>query len=110
MDLIIFDLDGTLIDSRRDIATSVNELLARQDRPRLPNERIYGFIGNGVRRLLERSLGGASSEEVEQSLQAFLPIYRRHHVTAVYDRHSYDAEKQQALEKWSRRLKCIIKV
>lgn len=78
MDLIIFDLDGTLIDSRRDIATSVNELLGLLGKPRLANERVYGFIGNGVRRLLERSLGDASPEEVEQSLQVFLPIYRRH--------------------------------
>jgi phosphoglycolate phosphatase len=78
MDLIIFDLDGTLVDSRRDIATSVNELLSRLGRRRLANEQIYGFIGNGVRRLLERSLGEASAQEIEQSLQIFLPIYRSH--------------------------------
>ncbi len=78
MDLIIFDLDGTLVDSRRDIATSVNELLSQLGRRQLANEQIYGFIGNGVRRLLERSLGDASTQEVEQSLQVFLPIYRRH--------------------------------
>jgi phosphoglycolate phosphatase len=78
MDLIIFDLDGTLIDSRRDIATSVNELLVHFGKPKLENERIYGFIGNGVRRLLERSLPSASPEEVERYLQVFLPIYRRH--------------------------------
>ena len=78
MDLIIFDLDGTLVDSRRDIATSVNELLSRLGRRQLANEQIYGFIGNGVRRLLERSLGEASAQEIEQSLQIFLPIYRSH--------------------------------
>jgi phosphoglycolate phosphatase len=78
MELIIFDLDGTLVDSRLDIATSVNELLTLLGKPKLANEQIYGFIGNGVRRLLERSLPGVSPEEVERSLQIFLPIYRRH--------------------------------
>ncbi len=78
MDLVICDLDGTLVDSRQDIATSVNELLNRLGRERLPNERIYGFIGNGVRRLLERALGDSSSEAVERALEEFLPIYRKH--------------------------------
>jgi phosphoglycolate phosphatase len=77
MELIIFDLDGTLVDSRRDIANSVNEVLEHLSRPKLPNERIYGFIGNGVRCLLERSLGDASDQDVDRALAVFLPIYRR---------------------------------
>lgn len=78
MDLIIFDLDGTLIDSRQDIATSVNEVLSTMRRPTLPNETIYGYIGDGVRCLIERSLGSAPSEDVDGALAMFLPIYRRH--------------------------------
>jgi len=78
MDLIICDLDGTLVDSRRDIATSVNVLLNRLGRKSLPNERIYGYIGNGVRRLLERALGDDSPKEVECALEEFMPIYREH--------------------------------
>jgi phosphoglycolate phosphatase len=79
MDLVIFDLDGTLVDSRRDIATSVNELLSGMRRPQLPPETVYGFIGNGVRRLLERSLGdGADEQEIDAALERFLPIYRSH--------------------------------
>jgi phosphoglycolate phosphatase len=77
MELIIFDLDGTLVDSRRDIANSVNELLEQLGRPHLPAERIYGFIGNGVRRLLERSLGNDHIPYVDHALEIFLPIYRR---------------------------------
>jgi len=78
MDLIIFDLDGTLVDSRLDIATSVNEVLMTLGRPTLPNERIYGYVGNGVRCLIERSLGGGSSEYVDGALDMFLSSYRHH--------------------------------
>lgn len=79
MDLIIFDLDGTLIDSRQDIATAVNELLSAMGRAPLPPERIFRFIGNGVRRLLERSLGESSSvREIDEALERFMPIYRHH--------------------------------
>ncbi len=77
MDLIIFDLDGTLVDSRRDIAASVNELLSSMGREQLPPERVFGFIGNGVRVLLERSLGGGA-DEIDAALERFLPIYRSH--------------------------------
>jgi phosphoglycolate phosphatase len=76
VDLIIFDLDGTLVDSRLDIANSVNEVLDRQGRAKLPNETIYGFIGNGVRCLMERSLGEASDEEVDRLVDMFLATYR----------------------------------
>ncbi len=48
MDLIIFDLDGTLVDSRQDIAASVNELLSKLGREQLPSQHVFGFIGNGV--------------------------------------------------------------
>lgn len=78
MDLIIFDLDGTLVDSRHDIATSVNEVLSLMERPTLPNETIYGYIGDGVRRLIERSLGSSPPEAVDQAFGMFLPVYRRH--------------------------------
>ena len=79
MDLVIFDLDGTLVDSRRDIATSVNELLSGMGRTQLPPQSVYGFIGDGVRKLLERSLGnGVDEQEIDAALDRFLPIYRSH--------------------------------
>ena len=79
MDLIIFDLGGTLVDSRQDIAASVNDLLSSMGREQLPPQRVFGFIGNGVRMLLERSLGGSADEqERDYALELFLPIYRSH--------------------------------
>lgn len=78
LDLIVFDLDGTLVDSRRDIATSVNELRLGLGRPALPEERIYGYIGNGVRALLARSLEDCLPSNLDRAVAAYLPIYRRH--------------------------------
>jgi phosphoglycolate phosphatase len=75
--LIIFDLDGTLVDSGEDIARSVNELLEADGRPALPHSRIRSYVGDGVRKLLERSLGETSEAELERAEALYLPIYRR---------------------------------
>jgi phosphoglycolate phosphatase len=75
--LIIFDLDGTLVDSGEDIARSVNELLERSQRPNLPHSRIQSYVGDGVRKLLERSLGEASDAELARAEALYLSIYRR---------------------------------
>ncbi len=77
MKLIIFDLDGTLVDSTEDIARSVNELLETLSRAPLPHERIRGYIGNGVRRLLERALGETGPSELARAEERYLAIYRR---------------------------------
>lgn len=56
MQVIIFDLDGTLIDSRRDLTKAVNLTRAHYNLLPLSMETVCGYIGNGARRLLERSL------------------------------------------------------
>ncbi len=78
-DLIVWDLDGTLIDSKKDIAYAVNETLARINHPPLDNEEIYRYVGNGVRPLIERAVaatGGGNSLEV--ALTRFREIYLAH--------------------------------
>jgi phosphoglycolate phosphatase len=75
--LILFDLDGTLVDSVRDIVSSVNELLEGSGRPALPREQIQSYIGDGVRKLLERSLDGASDADLAREEAVYLSIYRR---------------------------------
>ena len=77
MTLVIFDLDGTLIDSAVDIAHSVNEVRAGLDLPPLPLPEIEGYIGNGVRKLLERALPESHDGDVDRALEIYLPIYRR---------------------------------
>jgi phosphoglycolate phosphatase len=79
MDLVIFDLDGTLIDSKLDLAHAVNATRAHLELPPLPHELIYSYVGNGAPMLVRRALGDQASEEtVERALEFFLAYYRDH--------------------------------
>ena len=80
---LIFDLDGTLIDSKLDLALSINAMLKRMGRAELMHEEIFGMVGNGapvlVRRALEaETLKTASDEEADTGLAYFLSYYRNH--------------------------------
>jgi phosphoglycolate phosphatase len=75
---LVFDLDGTLIDSRLDLALSVNATLKHMGRAELPEERIFGYVGQGAMRLIEQALGDATQEEAERGLVYFLAYYRQH--------------------------------
>lgn len=76
---LVFDLDGTLIDSGLDLALSVNATLEHMGRARLPHELIYGYVGKGASRLIELALGqGATETECKQGLAHFLSYYRQH--------------------------------
>src|SRR5665213_926114 len=79
MPLLIFDLDGTLIDSQLDLVHAVNATRAQAGRRPLPHEQIFSFAGNGVPALIERSMGpGATEEEVSNAIEFFLYYYRHH--------------------------------
>jgi len=84
---LIFDLDGTLIDSKLDLALSVNATLEHLGRPVLPHETIYRYVGNGAQTLVQRALGReATPLEAESGLAYFLSYYREHMLdnTVVY--------------------------
>jgi phosphoglycolate phosphatase len=86
--LLIFDLDGTLVDSRIDLANSVNAMLRHYSRPELPAEVIASYIGNGAPMLVRRSLGDPDDENfVQEALLYFMAYYREHKLdtTYVYD-------------------------
>jgi phosphoglycolate phosphatase len=79
MPLLIFDLDGTLIDSRLDLAHAVNATRAEAGHGPIPHEQIFSFVGNGAPVLIKRAMGpGATDEEVERALEFFLDYYRQH--------------------------------
>lgn len=72
----VFDLDGTLIDSKMDLVHSVNEMLRETDRARLPAELIASYVGHGAQQLIASTLGPASSEEDRrEGLAIFLKHY-----------------------------------
>jgi phosphoglycolate phosphatase len=76
---LVFDLDGTLIDSKRDLIHSVNAMLAEMGRECLDEETISGYIGHGAPLLVSRALGGnAKEEELRRGLQFFLTYYEEH--------------------------------
>ncbi len=77
--LLIFDLDGTLIDSKLDLALSVNAVREQMGLAPMPHDQIATYVGHGVGNLMRRSLGpDATEEKIEKGLQFFLAHYREH--------------------------------
>jgi phosphoglycolate phosphatase len=83
--LLVFDLDGTLIDSGADLCASVNAMLRHFDRPPLPEKVISTYIGDGAARLVSRSLGEpADAAFLDSALAYFLDYYRQHKLDQTY--------------------------
>jgi phosphoglycolate phosphatase len=77
--LLIFDLDGTLIDSSQDLAISMNATREYMGMPPLDPKLIFSYVGNGAPVLVRRALGpGASERAVTDALAYFLKFYRVH--------------------------------
>ena len=87
--VVIFDLDGTLIDSRLDLVHSVNATLRHMKRPELPDDVIASYVGDGAPALIGRALGSEAGDEklVRSGLEYFLTYYREHKLdnTRLYD-------------------------
>ena len=73
--LIVFDLDGTLVDSRRDLADSANQLIEEHGGSRLSEESIIRMVGEGAAVLVRRVLAAASLPDTPAALSRFLEIY-----------------------------------
>ena len=86
VDLIIFDLDGTLADTLPDITAAANFACRRLGLPEHPPEAVRGMIGGGERKLMERLLGPAHQDRVEDCQRLYLDHYTRHNgeLTRVY--------------------------
>jgi phosphoglycolate phosphatase len=87
--LVIFDLDGTLIDSRLDLVHSVNAALRHIERPELPADVIASYVGDGAPILIQRALGAEAENQalVRKGLEFFLTYYREHKLdhTIIYE-------------------------
>jgi len=87
--LIVFDLDGTLIDSRQDLCNSVNAMLKHLGKPQLPEDVIASYIGDGASMLVRRALGDPEGDVhdeayVNGALTFFLDYYREHKLDFTY--------------------------
>jgi len=77
--LLIFDLDGTLIDSKADLVLSVNAMREQMGLPRLDAAVVVSYVGGGVAALIRRALGeGTSDDKVARASTIFLNHYGRH--------------------------------
>jgi phosphoglycolate phosphatase len=87
--LLVFDLDGTLIDSCQDLCNSVNATLLHCGRAPQPDKAIAGFIGDGALMLVRRALAAGNGAHVDEDLLAraynfFLDYYREHKLDFTY--------------------------
>ena len=75
---VVLDLDGTLVDTKDDLAAAVNVTLSALGLPSQDPRTLLGYVGNGARVLLERALGSAHGARIEEGLEVFMPWYREH--------------------------------
>jgi phosphoglycolate phosphatase len=103
IDLLIFDLDGTLIESKWDIAASVNFTLEELGLPQRPLEDIFGFVGDGVKKLLRLAVGETNRISFEEALE----VFRRHYLAHCLDRTAYYPGVEKALGHFGDKRKAV---
>jgi phosphoglycolate phosphatase len=106
MELIIFDLDGTLIDSLDDLSAATNHMLSDLGEKNLSKKEVRQLIGQGARRLVERAMPDASAEKIERGLSLFL-AYNEEHIVDKTRLYPGVIETLDALRRQGRRLAVI---
>jgi len=96
INLVLFDLDGTLIDSERDLAASVNAMLVQYGRKELPMDVIGTYIGDGAPMLIRRALGDPADRDfLQEALNYFLLHYRAHKLDSTREYEGIQQALQQ---------------
>jgi phosphoglycolate phosphatase len=103
VNLIVYDFDGTLVDTKDDIASSVNLTLQELGLPQKSPNEIFGFIGNGVDQLLEQALDGSGFSDVENAVQIFRKLYDIH----LIDQTHYYPGCRQIIDHFSHKKQAI---
>jgi len=103
VDLLIFDLDGTLIESKWDIAAAVNLTLRELGLPARSQEEIFSYVGDGVKRLLRLSVGEENQSRYDETLR----VFRGHYLSHCLDRTKFYPGIERVLNHFSDKLKAV---
>ena len=104
VDLMIFDFDGTIADTGRDLVSSVNHTLTMLNLTPKPQEEIISFVGDGVMKLIERALGEENKTDLHKALEIFIRHYEEHMLdTTVLYPHT-----ESVLQHYSNKKKVIL--
>ena len=103
VDLLIFDLDGTLIESKWDIAAAVNLTLHELGLPARSQEEIFSYVGDGVKRLLRLSVGEENQSRYDETLR----VFRGHYLSHCLDRTKFYPGIERVLNHFSDKLKAV---
>jgi phosphoglycolate phosphatase len=103
VDLLIFDLDGTLIESKWDIATAVNLTLQELGLPTRTQEEIFSFVGDGIKRLLRSAVGEENQARYEDALR----VFRVHYLAHCLDRTRFYPGVETVLAHFARKHKAV---
>lgn len=104
VDLLVFDLDGTLVRSGDDLAASVNYTLKTLGLPILAPETVHGFVGDGVNTLMKRALGPDAIEHFDHAMELFSAYYSEH----LLDRTMLYPDVPSVLDYFERKKKVIV--
>jgi phosphoglycolate phosphatase len=103
VEALLFDLDGTLVDTRQDIFESLNYALAALGRPRRTLDEVTRFIGDGARELLKRALG-----EENRALSEALEIFRSHYLAHCVDHARLYPGVRDILDRFSHKALAVV--
>lgn len=103
IDLLIFDLDGTLIESKWDIADCVNLTLRDLGLPERPQAEIFSFVGDGIKKLLRLAVGEMDENRYAEALR----VFRGHYLTHCLDRTRYYPGVEAVLSHFDAKLKSV---
>lgn len=77
---ILFDLDGTLLDTLQDLTDAVNHTMQAFGYPVRSNREVRSYLGNGARELIRLAMGAEDTPEVDRALAAYIPYYNAHNL------------------------------
>ena len=103
-DLLIFDLDGTLVTSGTDLARSINFMLRNLSIEEKPENEIISFVGDGINNLIEKALGQDDAKHHEEALGIFDQYYGTH----LLDNTKLYPNVEEVLEKFALKTKIIL--